>query len=90
MGKGGGMQTVPRLVYDAKIDSRKRITLKNARYDYYNVQEFEDGRIIMEPRVLASPIELSANTLSMMDSSIKNLKGGKVSDPIDLSDFQEG
>ena len=38
-------------IYDAKIDSRKRITLRNAKYGYYNVQELEDGRIIMEPRV---------------------------------------
>lgn len=59
-------------IYDAKIDSRKRITLRNAKYDYYNVQELEDGRIIMEPRVLTPPpFEISANTLSMMDSSIK-------------------
>ena len=33
--------------------------------------------------------ELSANTLSMMDSSIKNLKEGKVSDPVDLPGSQE-
>ena len=50
-------------IYDAKIDSRKRITLRNAKYDYYNVQELEDGRIIMEPRVLTPPFEISANTL---------------------------
>lgn len=76
--------------YDAKIDSRKRVTLRNARFDYYNVRELEDGRIIMEPRVLAAPFEVSANTLSMMDSSVRNLKNGRVSEPVDLSEFMEG
>lgn len=82
------MQTISVQTYDAKIDSRKRITLRNAKYDYYNVQEFEDGRIIMEPRVLIAPIEISSNTLAMMDASIANLKQGKVSGAIDLSEFR--
>ena len=82
------MQTITLQTYDAKIDSRKRITLRNAKYDYYNVQEFEDGRIIMEPRVLIAPIEISSNTLAMMDASIANLKQGKVSGAIDLSEFR--
>ena len=89
MGKENNMQAVLQ-IYDAKVDSRKRITLRNAKYDYYNVQELEDGRIIMEPRVLTPPFEISANTLSMMDSSIKNMKSGNVSKPIDLSEFMEG
>ncbi|MCR5761300.1 MAG: hypothetical protein K6F82_04835 [Sphaerochaetaceae bacterium] len=75
--------------YDAKIDSRKRITLKNARYDYYYVQEFDDGRILMEPRVLTSPFSVSEQTLMTMDSSIKNVKAGRVSKKIDLSEFED-
>ena len=82
------MQAISVQTYDAKIDSRKRITLRNAKYDYYNVQEFEDGRIIMEPRVLIAPIEISSNTLAMMDASIANLKQGKGSETIDLSEFR--
>jgi len=82
------MQTVSVQTYDAKIDSRKRITLRNARYNYYNVQEFEDGRIIMEPRILTSPFEVSENTLAMMDNSVTYLKQGKVSKAIDLSEFR--
>lgn len=76
--------------YDAKIDSRKRVTLRNAKYEYYNVQELKDGRIIMEPRVLTPPFEVSENTLAMMDSSVRNMKNGKVSKPVDLSSFTEG
>lgn len=73
--------------YDTKIDSKKRITLRNALFEYFHVEEYEDGRIILEPRVLEKPFEVSANTLTMMDSSIENLNQGSVSDPIDLSDF---
>lgn len=28
--------------YDAKLDSKKRITLRNVYYDYYHVEEFGD------------------------------------------------
>ncbi len=73
--------------YDAKIDSKKRITLRNALFEYFHVEEYNDGRIILEPRVLEKPFEVSANTLNMMDSSIENLKKGEVSAPIDLSAF---
>ena len=75
--------------YVAKVDSRKRITLRNAGYDYYSVQELEDGRIILKPRVLTEPYGVSADALSVMDSSIRNMKEGKVSDPVDLSGFTE-
>ncbi|MBO4388975.1 MAG: hypothetical protein J5785_06030 [Spirochaetales bacterium] len=83
------MQETLTRTYDAKIDSRNRITLKNAKFDYYNIREFEDGRILLEPRVLASPFEISSKTLEMMDSSVRNFKQGNVSDPVDLSDFLE-
>ena len=71
--------------YTAHIDAKKRITLRGARYDYYNVREYENGCIILEPRELKRPDSSSRATLRMMDESIKNLDAGKVSDPIDLS-----
>lgn len=55
------------LIYDAKMDSKKRVTLRGAKYEYYNVQEMDDDSVILFPRVLVSPFELSKNTLSMMD-----------------------
>lgn len=73
--------------YDAKIDSKKRITLRNALFEYFHVEEYSDGKIILEPRVLQKPFEISENTLAMMDYSIDNFKNGNVSDPIDLSAF---
>ncbi len=75
--------------YDAKMDSKKRITLRNAMYEYYHVEEFEDGRIVLEPRELVPPFQISERTLAMMDKSIENLKQGRVSKPVDLSQFEE-
>ena len=73
--------------YDVHIDSKKRVTLRGAKYEYYNVREFENGCIMLEPRELIVPEELSARTLEVMDQSIKNFKLGNVSESIDLSDF---
>lgn len=68
--------------YNGKIDSKKRITIRNPKYEYYNVTEHENGVIVLEPRTLINPLEISKNTLSMMDKSIENIKDNKVSEPI--------
>ena len=75
--------------YDAKIDSKKRLTLRRASFDYYHVAEYADGKIILEPRELTAPFQVSANTLGMMDAAIQNLKDGLVSENIDLSEFED-
>lgn len=75
--------------YDAKIDSKKRITLRNTAYEYFHVQEYEDGRIVLEPRELVKPFQISVNTLSMTDSSIANFKKGRVSKPLDLCEYRD-
>lgn len=75
--------------YDAKLDSKKRITLRGKPFDYYHVAELEDGRIILEPRELAIPFEVSQKTLAMMDEAVANLKKGTVSETIDLSEFDD-
>jgi len=82
------MQTVIR-EYDTRLDSKKRVTLRNALFEYYHVLEMENGTIIMEPRELTVPFQVSANTLAMMDESVRNIKAGKVSDKVDLSDFED-
>ena len=74
--------------YDAKLDSKKRLTLREAGYEYYHVSVLPDQRIVLEPRVLATPFEVSANTLKMMDSSVDNMKKGKVSPTLNLSEFE--
>ena len=75
--------------YDAKVDSKKRITLRSALYEYYHVEEFDDGRIVLEPRELVPPFQISQKSLSMMDEEMKNLKAGRASKAIDLSAFEE-
>ncbi len=75
--------------YDAHLDAKKRLTLREAGYDYYHVSVFSDGRMILEPRVLAAPFQVSANTLGMMDEAVQNMQKGRVSPALDLSEFGE-
>ena len=75
--------------YDAKTDSKKRITLRETPFEYYHVEHYADGRIMLEPRELVAPFQVSENTLSMMDQSMENMKAGKVSPALDLSEFEE-
>ena len=60
--------------YDAKLDSKNRLTLRDAGFEYYHVSVLPDQRILLEPRVLTAPFEVSANTLKMMDKSMENMK----------------
>lgn len=73
--------------YDARIDTKKRVTIRGARYTNYHVQEFADGRIVLEPRELVAPFELSKRTLAAVDASMGNFKKGTASRPLDLSTF---
>ena len=73
--------------YTVHIDSKKRITLRGALFQYYNVKEYDNGCIMLEPRELTVPDSISARTLEEMDKAISNFKKGEVSSEIDLSDF---
>ena len=65
------MDAVVHVDYVAHLDAKKRVTIRGAKYSYYQVK---DKRI-------------SAKTLKMRDDSIKNFRECKVSAPIDLSEF---
>ena len=73
--------------YTVHIDSKKRVTLRNAAYQYYHVKEYQNGCIMLEPRILSVPETISEKTLSDMDQAIENFKLDQVSPLIDLSDF---
>lgn len=73
--------------YTVHIDSKKRITLRGALYQYYNVKEYDNGCIILEPREMTVPESISEATLNDIDKAISNFRMGEVSQPIDLSDF---
>src|SRR5438270_7371458 len=75
--------------YSARLDSKKRILLRNAEYEYYEVEERENGSYLLKPKVLVDPDSISVRTLKMMDRTVKNFKAGKVSPPIDLTEFEE-
>lgn len=68
--------------YDTKVDSKKRVTLRGAKTEYYHVEEKQDGTIILSPRVLVHPDTISENTLSMMDKSMQNISYGIDADPL--------
>ena len=73
--------------YDAKLDNKKRLTVRGAKYDFYHVHEFNDGTLVLKPRILVDPDELSKNSLRMMDESIENIKQGVASRPIDIDKY---
>ena len=75
--------------YDAKLDSKKRLTIRGARTEYYHVTEFEDGSVKLSPRELIHPDEISKRTLEMMDKAMKNIEEGKVSEPVDMEELEK-
>ena len=76
-------------VYEAKLDSKHRITIRGSEYQYFQVKQYGDGHLELLPRVLIDPKEISRNTLKMMDKSIENLQNRKVSEPINLDVIKE-
>ena len=70
--------------YDAKLDTKRRVTIRNARTEFYHVTEFEDGSVKLEPRVLISP-----DMLEQIDASVKRFKAGQKGTKIDWSKLPE-
>lgn len=70
--------------YDARLDSKKRITIRNPKYEYYHVVEQENGVVVLEPRQLVDPLTLSKKTYEQMIEDAENAKKGIVSKPIKL------
>ena len=79
--------TAPIKEYSAKLDSKKRITIRGAKFDHYKVRELENGKIELSPQALVDVNAISPKTLKMIDKSVANFKSGKASKPIDLSEF---
>ena len=69
------------------MDAKKRLLIRGAKYQFYKVKEYENGCVLLEPRELVAPIEISKKTLESMDRAIENVKVEKVSETVDLSDF---
>ena len=75
--------------YEAKLDSKHRITIRGSDFQYFQVKQYGDGHLELLPRVLVDPKDISGNTLKMMDESIANLKKGNVSEPINLDSLNK-
>ncbi|MGP1576595.1 MAG: hypothetical protein ACTTH7_03750 [Treponema sp.] len=63
--------------------------MRNASYEYFHVEEYDDGKILLEYRELTKPFQVSVNTLKMMDSSMENFNNCNVSNPIDISAYED-
>ena len=70
--------------YETHLDAKNRLTIRDAKSEYFAVKTFSDGRVLLEPRVLVPPEAVSRRTLKMLDKSAENFKRGRVSKPIDL------
>ena len=75
--------------YDARLDAKKRITLRGAKTMFYRVREKGDGTIELSPRVLVHPDEISVKTLATIDQSVANMKKGKASKAVDLDELDK-
>jgi hypothetical protein len=80
--------------YDATLDTKRRFVVKGLPpFKHYHVRVYanEKGAITlkMEPQVLAKLDQLSANTLHMMDKSMKNLAKGISGKPVDLEELKQ-
>lgn len=58
--------------YIAHIDNKNRVTIRGAKYDYYNVKEFKNGCIILEPKELITPEEISKDEISTIEKILIN------------------
>lgn len=70
--------------YDAKLDTKRRVTIRNARTQFYHVTEYEDGTLKLEPRVLVSP-----DMLKQIDTAVKRHKAGHKGSKLDWSKLPE-
>ena len=75
--------------YEAKLDSKHRITIRGSEYQYFQVKQYGDGHLELLPRILIDPKVISKNTLKMMDNSVENLRNGEVSEPINFDSIKE-
>ncbi|TVP76791.1 MAG: hypothetical protein EA353_11545 [Puniceicoccaceae bacterium] len=70
--------------YDTKLDTKRRVTIRNAQTEFYHVTEYEDGTVKLEPRVLVSP-----DMLKQIDAAVKRHKTGHRGTKLDWSKMPE-
>jgi DNA-binding transcriptional regulator/RsmH inhibitor MraZ len=79
--------------YDTTLDSKSRITVraqsKKSLYKNYHVKIYNDGHIVLEPRVLVHPDQISKKTLKMMDLAVDNYAKGNRSEPVNIDEMRK-
>ena len=73
--------------YDAKLDSKNRLTIRESQFAHYSVNVMDNGEIVLKPRILVDPNNINANTLKTIEESMGNLKKGKVGKEFDPEEF---
>ena len=76
--------------YDTALDTKHRITVRGEAklYKNYHVRVFNNGRIVLDPRVLIDPKLISKKTLRMMDKSMCNYQKGIRSEPLNTDEMR--
>jgi hypothetical protein len=82
--KGRAAKDMAQIEYIAKLDSKKRITVRSARSEYYAVTELASGVIVLKPQEAFKLADLPKDVLAMIDEAAANFKAGRVSAPINL------
>ena len=78
------MEVAVKKNYDAKLDTKRRLTIRNECTEFYHVTEYEDGTLKLEPRVLVSP-----DMLDQIDAAVERHKTGHKGAKLDWSKLPE-
>ena len=81
------MEAAIRTNYNAHLDAKKRLTLRGASHEYYNVKEYDNGFILLEPPEHVISADISAIPLKKLEMAVTTITVGNVSEAIDLSEF---
>lgn len=74
---------------DVRLDAKRRATLTGAEFDHYHMTVQADGTIVLEPRVLAPPADVTPRVLEMMDAAMENLKAGRAGEAVDFERYAD-
>ncbi len=71
--------------YTVHLDTKNRFTLRGTKHKYYQVKALKGGLFILSPQKLVPSSKISKDTLRQVTRSIRNLKSGRVSGPVDIA-----
>jgi hypothetical protein len=69
--------------YGVHLDNKNRFVIRGAKTKYWAVKVLSDGHLLISPQKLVGDPPISDDVLRQIERSVRNLKSGKVSGPID-------